>query len=77
MKLTLTVSQDVSNKTFSESYVIELENMKHNPELQIMERIQHLKMIVIKQCDGYVSQLINEETSGELFKRIVKNDTKI
>jgi hypothetical protein len=75
MKLTLTVSQDVSNKTFSESYVIELENMKHDPELLILDSISHLKMALIKKIDNHITHILSgQETSGELFKRIIKDE---
>jgi hypothetical protein len=75
MKLTITVSQEFSGKTLSESCEIELDNMKTNPELHILERIQHLKMIVMKGCDNYLTELLDErETSGELFKRIIKDE---
>lgn len=61
MKLTLTITQDFAGKEISESFIIELDNIKHNPELQILNKIQDLKESVLKKCDISL---------GELFKRI-------
>ena len=62
MILTLTITQSIAGKEISESFKIELDNMKHNPELQILNKIQDLKESVMKQCDISV---------GELFKIII------
>jgi hypothetical protein len=62
MILTLTITQSLAGKEISESFKIELDNMKHNPELQILNKIQDLKESVMKQCDISV---------GELFKIII------
>jgi len=65
MTLTLTITQSLAGKEISESFNIELDNMKHNPELQIINKIQDLKESVMKKCDISV---------GELWKQIMKEN---
>jgi len=65
MELIITVRQNLAGKEISESFKIELDNMKHNPELQILNKIQDLKESVMKKCDISI---------GELWKQIMKQD---
>lgn len=62
MTLIIIVTQDVSdNIKASESCSISLDDMKQNPELQILSKVEELKTSVMKKADAIVTKLLNNK----------------